>query len=865
MKKLLNIFITALIAILTTFVDDVNAQYILNDDFESYEVNTFPSDGGWSIRYNGAGNNQQFITNQYSNSGSKSFRLRGVQSWDARIINELESTPNVVYYQASFFSESISNEGWFALYNPTASTWGTAVSGVFFSGGKIYVGILEVPYDQSVWNTVKVKVDLVEQIISVWINDELLLENHEYSFPATPYTHFALTAINNGTNTVFFDDVRVWAANEEPAYRSFGPFAYTRDHFPHDSNWNQIISEIIGSDYRLADWNDFVNYYNDGNDLALALDELGIQYDMGGVVSRDGNRYWSGQRHYFIARHNGSPPGHFLVHAHISNYLLSLGSWWGNFRALAFKEDYQDSSDFIATVTVSDGLNNSVGLTIGTAPDATSGFDPQYDQLAPPPPPDGSFDARIVTDDEAYFTFIQPTTEAQTIWNLRFRPASGAAPITLSWDSDELDEEGSFMLVDVIDGSFVSVDMRAVSELVVPESFITDLRVIHSLEDIVERTYSSGWTLVGLPVKMNHESYSDIFNNATAGTLTGFNGFYTTENILKVGKGYWLRFDNEETVVFSGEKINSLELELIEQWNLIAGISESVEMFAINDPDAIIIPGTLFNYNAGWQLADILEPGTGYWIRANDVGGITITSTSTSDVPMLAGLKSETESLESQLGGFYKINIHSGKRDLIPLYFGGELPKEIHPLSFSMPPLPPSGAADARLDEDMRLTEAASVRVHLQQSGEPMTAEIISEAAVTQFIVRQLIGDMIIDEYISESSRTIDILAQTETLEIAPFEQELVEELPAEFALKQNYPNPFNPVTQIQYALPEAADVRLEVFNVTGQRVATLVNGSQNAGLHTVSFDASRLSSGVYIYRIQAGGFVQTKKMVLVR
>lgn len=90
-------------------------------------------------------------------------------------------------------------------------------------------------------------------------------------------------------------------------------------------------------------------------------------------------------------------------------------------------------------------------------------------------------------------------------------------------------------------------------------------------------------------------------------------------------------------------------------------------------------------------------------------------------------------------------------------------------------------------------------------------------------------------------------------------------DLPLTFSLEQNYPNPFNPVTQIRYALPEAADVRLEVFNITGQRVAVLVNNSQNAGFHNVPFDAQRLSSGVYIYRLQAGSFSETRKMTVLK
>jgi hypothetical protein len=92
-----------------------------------------------------------------------------------------------------------------------------------------------------------------------------------------------------------------------------------------------------------------------------------------------------------------------------------------------------------------------------------------------------------------------------------------------------------------------------------------------------------------------------------------------------------------------------------------------------------------------------------------------------------------------------------------------------------------------------------------------------------------------------------------------------VADIPVEFGLQQNYPNPFNPVTNINYQVPESAHVTIEVYNVLGQRVTTLVNEIRDAGYHSVQFDGSRLASGVYIYRMDAGDFVKTQKLILAK
>jgi len=89
--------------------------------------------------------------------------------------------------------------------------------------------------------------------------------------------------------------------------------------------------------------------------------------------------------------------------------------------------------------------------------------------------------------------------------------------------------------------------------------------------------------------------------------------------------------------------------------------------------------------------------------------------------------------------------------------------------------------------------------------------------------------------------------------------------MPNRVDLSQNYPNPFNPSTVINYTIPNRSFVTLSVFNTLGQRVAQLVSGEKRAGSYGVTFDASGLASGVYFYRLQAGSFVQTKKLVVVK
>ncbi|HED38767.1 MAG TPA: T9SS type A sorting domain-containing protein, partial [Ignavibacteria bacterium] len=89
--------------------------------------------------------------------------------------------------------------------------------------------------------------------------------------------------------------------------------------------------------------------------------------------------------------------------------------------------------------------------------------------------------------------------------------------------------------------------------------------------------------------------------------------------------------------------------------------------------------------------------------------------------------------------------------------------------------------------------------------------------------------------------------------------------IPEAFSLKQNYPNPFNPTTTISYKLPKQSFVSLKVYDMLGRELAVLVNEEKPMGNYKVNFNASNLSSGIYFYRLTAGSFVETKRMVLLK
>ena len=359
--------------------------------------------------------------------------------------------------------------------------------------------------------------------------------------------------------------------------------------------------------------------------------------------------------------------------------------------------------------------------------------------------------------------------------------------------------------------------------------------------------YFIDWNLVGLPLGVEDATYNILFPEAIEGTLYRFDNEYISALYLTPGEGYWLRFIEEGSTVINGFSINELIMNLTEGWNLFSGVSEDVSIFTVVDPDSIIVPGTLYGFNEGYVETDMLVPGNGYWVRAFEEGEITLTS----------GALAKTSPRDFSLKG----KINSLTVNSTELYFGVEMPARER-LSYSLPPKPPVGAFDVRFKGGWKLVNDFG-EVEVMSTSETLTIS---------YDIKVEVGEQMNWILTSENGEayTLEGLDEITVPSAERFILERNPVIPRTFSLHQNYPNPFNPITTLRYGLPEQAQVILTIYDLMGREVTQLVNTTQEAGFRSVQWDATDsfgkpVSAGVYLYQIQAGEFVQTRKMVLLK
>ena len=570
-------------------------------------------------------------------------------------------------------------------------------------------------------------------------------------------------------------------------------------------------------------------------------------------------------------------PDHIAYPPHVTqlNNLLEYGS----------SHSYQNL--WKANLTVMNN-NDVIKLEYGESSEASDGIDTLLNEVElPPPPPLGTFDVRFkLLNNIPSLVDIRNSSETEIIWELQFQPSSSGYPITFTWDS-ESPPFGSFFLSDVITGSIVNIDMKQQDSYTLTNESINKLQIVYKEENQSTIKNNSEWDLISIPLQADNMEVASLLPESNSSAFM-FEGSYKSRENLENGVGYWVKFNNSDTTNIYGQEIVA-PIPVKSGWNIIGAYNEEIPVSDLSTTPAGIISSSIYGFENGYFIADKLEAGNGYWVKATQAGEIIFSSSAS------LGKKANKLELSSDPQISFNIVANDGVSDSLLLTFGLDSLAtngyDPHLGEEELPPLPPIGVFDVRLElpdtlittySDIRLLAPACyehiVNYQLGDSSEGLTLSWTLPEGVTLKIT-DLFGGTVFNESFEsgESSFTITntnvnnakiTICYTDII----LSNSDIEDIPTVFSLSQNYPNPFNPNTKIRFGIPKESKVTLIIYNILGQEVRRLVNQQLKAGYHEVDLNISNYSSGIYFYRIQAtpnggqaGAFVETKKMILLK
>jgi hypothetical protein len=331
-----------------------------------------------------------------------------------------------------------------------------------------------------------------------------------------------------------------------------------------------------------------------------------------------------------------------------------------------------------------------------------------------------------------------------------------------------------------------------------------------------------------------------------------------------------MKFPTPTSTPLAGNPIGAETLDVARGWNMIGGVTAPVPVSTIGQLGASVL-SSYFGYlpGGGYFAEDTLKPGLGYWVKMNQAGQLALHS----EVSIPPSSLTYSNRAEKKTGGVAmsgEITIADQEGQTRHLYIVNGAVTEDAP-DLQLPPPAPEGVMDARFAGDRSAArfdglEAREAAIQIASAAYPLT--------VTWNLREPVKGLRLIVD-----ARQID-MNLTGTVRITNPQSRIIlsnsgaggTDIPSTFALLQNYPNPFNPSTAIRYQLPVDSRVTVTIFNLLGEKLETLVDGTQNAGFKSVEWNAAKYGSGIYFYRLEAtpaegsgSTFLQVRKMLLVR
>jgi hypothetical protein len=367
---------------------------------------------------------------------------------------------------------------------------------------------------------------------------------------------------------------------------------------------------------------------------------------------------------------------------------------------------------------------------------------------------------------------------------------------------------------------------------------------------------TNGWNMVSIPgLHPVDQNVSTWWQYRDPGAnVFKYTGGYQLITSATPGVGYWMKHSGARTYNTGDEWpaiqiVTNVPIIASEGWNLIGGYENIVSTSTITTTPPGLITGSIFGYSSGYYSVNELIPGYAYWIKLTSSGQINIPNSL---------VKTDGERKEWISDSWGRIIFKDAENKSYTLY---AVEGNTSLSEFDLPPLPPAGVFDIRFGSHRFAENLNGITQTIEMNGVVYPVSISVEAMT---ITLQ-----------DETGQKLNVILNSgEQVVVNDLNKIYVSgnNLPVQYSLEQNYPNPFNPSTKIRYSIPsvtlsgvEGSLVTLKVYDVLGNEVVTLVNEEKPVGNYEVEFNASGFASGIYFYRIQAGSFVQSKKMILIK
>lgn len=376
----------------------------------------------------------------------------------------------------------------------------------------------------------------------------------------------------------------------------------------------------------------------------------------------------------------------------------------------------------------------------------------------------------------------------------------------------------------------------------------------------------SGWNMISLPLKVDDARKTTLFPSAVSKAFA-YAGIYTARDTILNAEGYWLKFPSSQFDTIAGTSVSVETVRVKASWNLIGARSTPVLTSAVVQYPPNIVRSLYYTYTGAYAAKDTLRPGKAYWVKTSQAGDLILSGSSA--VPKVAAA--------DELAQFNRLTFKDRRGQSQTLCFGASPQGAFALEKYESPPMPPAGAFDVRFGSG-RMAE-------IIPDGYKKTAEypILIQAPVFPVKIAWAIDSKDNNYYTLTSGGSGNLPGERMAGAGEAYLSERIEKLvlvvkpqrrlPDEYFLGQNYPNPFNPATTIPFSLPHASTVTLQVYNLLGEVVMTILEGVHyEAGYFEKSIDASGLASGIYFYRLNAvssedneKAFHDEKKFLLVR